>query len=374
MRALVIGTGWFGCEVAATLESLGIEFDMLDKNNAFFSESSSKNQNRLHFGGFHYCRSFDTRDECRKGYINFMDMYPSYSDAIDSFYVVAAKSVLDYRTYKSIFEHEGSEFETMTLSELRDRGIDLNNSFVDGFEIMVVKERWINFEKVKNHFASRFGGHLKMLDRSLLHVSEDGNRVYYDDISYDIAFDCTYGKLFPFEKSVFEVCLTLVYRRKDDRDNRSPAVTVVDGDFFSLYPYKKSLGLYTLTHVKYTPMFQTHSVDDAYSFVDQVCEKAVRNRRSIIEDDVSKAYVNFLNTHEYSSHFVSLKTKFMDVGCADRSTRVKTNGNVISMCGGKITGACEIRNTVENFVKNKSLSTSRDGAKGACSVPDVHET
>lgn len=351
MRALVIGTGWFGCEVAATLERMGIEFDMLDKNDTFFSESSSKSQNRLHFGGFHYCRSHDTRDECRKGYVNFMGMYPSFSEAIDSFYVVAAKSVLDYKTYKCIFEHEGSEFETRTVSDLRDRGIDFNNSFVDGSEIMLVKERWINFEKVKDHFASRFGEHLKTFNQSLLHVSEDGKRVYYDDLSYDVAFDCTYGKMFPFEKSVFEVCLTLVYHRKDDgRDKRSTAVTVVDGEFFSLYPYKRTLGLYTLTHVKYTPMFQTHSIDDAYSFVDRMDEKVIRDRRATIEDDVSNSYVNFLNTHEYVSHFVSLKTKFMDVGCDDRSTRIKTNGNVLSLCGGKITGACEIRDTVQHFL------------------------
>lgn len=47
--------------------------------------------------------------------------------------------------------------------------------------------------------------------------------------------------------------------RLDDSDEKSPGITVVDGEFYSLYPYKRSEGLYTLTHVKYTSLFQSES-------------------------------------------------------------------------------------------------------------------
>lgn len=350
MRVLIVGTGWFGCEVASTLTHLDIEFDMLDESNTFFAGSSSKNQNRLHYGGFHYCRSYSTRDECRKGYDVFMNMYPTFSEKIESFYIVAAKSILDYKSYIAIFEHEGSEYEKKTVSDLRDRGIDFNNSFVDGQEILLVKERWINFEKVKEHFENRFGHHLLDYDKSLLHISEDGERIYNDDITYDIVFDCTYGKLFPFQNSIFEVCLTLIYKRCDDSDIMSPAVTIVDGEFFSLYPYKRSASLYTLTHVKYTPMFQSSDMGKIKEFIGSIDEQSIKRRKCIIENDVSGGYINFLNTHEYSSYFISVKTKFMDVGCADRSNRTQNIGNVMSLCGGKITGACEIREVVSEFI------------------------
>jgi len=349
MRILVVGAGWFGCEVASTLESMGVEFDMLDKTDSFFSGSSSKNQNRLHFGGFHYCRSYKTRDECRKGYDDFMKMYPDFSEYIDSFYIVAAKSVLDHKSYIAIFEHEGSEYTTTTVEDLRARGIDFNDSFVDG-KVLIVKERWINFEKVKEYFSEKFGHRLLAYHKDKLHITEDRERIYYDENIYDIAFDCTYGQMLPLKHSIFEPCLTLIYRRIDDRDTTSPAVTVVDGPFFSVYPYKRSKSLYTLTHVKYTPLFQSPNVDEAKAFMGSVDDKLVSERRKLIEDDVSKAYVNFLNTHIYVEYFTSMKTKSSDDGCADRSVKNLEKGNCLTIFGGKVSGSLEISPTVIDFV------------------------
>lgn len=108
---------------------------------------------------------------------------------------------------------------------------------------------------------------------------------------------------------------------------------------FSLYPYKRSMGLYILTHVKYTPLFQSESIDEANAFIEGIDDKAISDRRNLIEEDVSNACVNFMNTHEFVNHFVSLQTKFLDLGGANRSTHMFMNGNVLSLCGGKITGA-----------------------------------
>ena len=353
MRVLIIGTGWFGCEIASVLDEIGIKFEMLDRSNSFFSESSSKNQNRLHFGGFHYCRSHDTRVECRSGFDKFTEKYSEFSEEIDSFYVVAKKSILDHNTYKAIYEHEGSPFNTKTIYDMREKGIDLNNSFVDGKDVLLVKEHWINYEKARDYFTRKFHHSLLEFDNAKLHISEDANRIYYDNISYDITFDATYGKLKQMPNSFFEACLTLVYRRLDDSDERSPGLTVVDGEFYSLYPYKRSEGLYTLTHVKYTPLFQSESSNEVEKYISDMKDDEIFSRRCIIESDVSNSFVNFLNSHVYHSHFISVKTKFNDVGCADRSTRIMRRGNILSLCGGKITGACDIRESIERFVHNR---------------------
>ena len=354
MKALVVGAGWFGCEVASTLEKLGIDFDILDKSDSFFSGSSSKNQNRLHYGGFHYCRSYKTRAECRQGYNDFMKIYPDFSEDIDSFYIVAAKSILDYRSYIAIFEHEGSKYETKTIEDLRGRGIDFNDSFVDGDKILLVKERWINFEKVKEYFSTKFGHKLLDYHHDRLHISEDRERIYYDEKVYDLAFDCSYGTLYPLEHSIFEPCLTLVYRRIDDNDEMSPAITIVDGQFFSVYPYKRSKSLYTMTHVLHTPLFQSNSIVEAKAFIENVNDTLVEERRNLIEEDVSKSYVNFLNTHEYVEHFTSMKTKFVDIGCADRSVRYHEKGHVLSLTGGKISGSLELGIAVTTFIHKHS--------------------
>lgn len=347
MRVLVVGAGWYGCEVARKLEEVGIDYDMIDRRNTFFAESSSKNQNRLHFGGFHYSRSHTTRVECRRGYDKFVKEYPQFSREVDSYYLVARESVLDFETYVAIFDHEGSPFTLQTLDTLTSRGICFSPSVVDGSRVLLVKERWIDFNLVRRHFQNRFGKKLKFFSEDLLTVSPDFEKIRYDKSEYDLMFDATYGKMFPFNNSVFELCLTLVYTRKDTTQKNSPCVTVVDGDFFSLYPYDVEKSLFTLTHVRYTPLFTSKRIDDVEKFqLDTGLHELIAQRRDLIEKDVCRWCTNFLDTHEYKEYFTSTKTKFNDVKCADRSMRECRRGNVVSVCGGKITGAFDVGDVV----------------------------
>lgn len=209
MRVLVVGTGWYGCEVARKLEALGVEFDIVDRTNDFFVESSSKNQNRLHFGGFHYSRSHVTRVECRRGYDKFVAEYPEFSQEVDSYYLVARESILDFETYLAIFNHESSPFTVQTLDTLTSRGIRFCPSVVDGSRVLLVKERWIDFEKVKQHFKKTFAHKLLAYSEQSLKVSPDFEEIVFDGFKYELMFDATYGKMFPLDNSVFEFCLTV---------------------------------------------------------------------------------------------------------------------------------------------------------------------
>lgn len=351
-KVLVVGTGWYGCQVARKLQELGVDFDMVDRTNDFFAESSSKNQNRLHFGGFHYSRSHGTRVECRRGYDKFVEEYPEFSRQVDSYYLVARESLLDFNTYVAIFKHENSPFTVQTLDTLTSRGIRFCPSVVDGNSVLLVKERWIDFERVRKHFKNIFGHKLKSFSKNLLKVSPDFEDVVFDGVRYDLMFDATYGKMFPLDDCVFEFCLTLIYKRKTESEKNSPSVTVVDGDFFSLYPYNMSHNLFTLTHVSYTPMFSSHLLAEVETFAKEVetTGKLVSERKNLIENDVCKWCPNFLQTHQFFDFFTSTKTKFTDVRCADRSMRECRRGNVVSVCGGKITGAFDVGNVVADNI------------------------
>ena len=353
MRVLVVGTGWYGCEVARKLDELGVDFEMVDRRNDFFAESSSRNQNRLHFGGFHYSRSHVTRVECRRGYDRFVEEYPDFSKEVDSYYLIARESILDFETYLAIFKHESSPFTVQTLDTLTSRGIRFCPSVVDGSRVLLVKERWIDFTKVKKHFKTKFGPKLLAFSEGLLNVSPDFEDVVFDGSKYDLMFDATYGKMFPLDNSVFEVCLTLLYRRKDVSQRNSPSVTVVDGNFFSLYPYDVENNVFTLTHVLYTPLFSSTNLAEVETFSRQsISSQSISQRKALIEKDVCGWWPDFLVTHVYVDFFTSTKTKFIDVGCADRSMRECRRGNVVSVCGGKITGAFDVGEVVTNHVKN----------------------
>lgn len=353
MKVLVIGAGWFGCSIADVLESMQVDFDIVDKNNSFFSGSSSKNQNRLHFGGFHYSRSHSTRLECRNGYDKFVAKHPGLSEEVKSYYIVASKSVLDAQTYMAIFKHEKAPFRLASLLEMSEDGIDINSSFVDGESALVVSERWIDFDKSREHFTGRFSDKLLHYDASQLSISRDRQQVSYGHKKYDMVFDATYGKLIRPANSEYEVCVTLLYRKLGTEGRVSPvALTVVDGQFYSLYAYKPRENLYTLTHVKHTPVFSSTCIRNVEQFISDITISDVNAIKDRIEGDVCGSFTTFLRAYEYHSYLVSTKTKYVDTGSADRSNRVDRNGIIVSVIGGKITGALDIEPVVRESIAN----------------------
>ena len=323
MKALIIGAGWFGSEIAQILDKIDdVDFDIVDMNNSFFSGSSSANQNRLHGGGWHYCRSFETREECRKGYDIFMDKYPSFTETVKSYYLVANKSVLDFKTYMSIFIHEKVPFEMKTLEDLKNDGIYIEKGFVNGNNVIVVNERWINFEKARDYFTDKFYKKMLHFDHSQLSISHDCNDITYLKKGYDIVFDATYGKLIHRESSEYEVCITLLYKKKVVTDDPPVTLTVVDGNFYSLYSYKPNENLFTLTSVRLTPIFVSKCSKLTQEFIKNITPIDIERHKSLIEHDVSKSFINLLTDYSYHSYFLSTKTKFTNTGFSDRHTRV----------------------------------------------------
>lgn len=358
MKVLVIGTGWFGCEVAAQLERMRLDFDMVDQSNRFFAGSSSRNQNRLHLG-FHYCRSSSTREECRQGYDVFTSTYPDLSEAVTSYYIVARNSLLDFKTYTAIFDHDGTPYEVKSTGDLREDGVHLDPKFVDGEHVLVVRERWINFQRAGKHFADKFAHRLLHFDPKQLSISGDNRSVSYGPQQYGAVFDCSYGQLLPLPASLYEVCLTLVYRKRvQSRDKPPIGVTVVDGPFYSLYPYVPGDDLFTLTHVTHTPMFSSTSMQQVDEYSRGIGVSDVNRRKDTIERDVCASYANFLGEFEYHSYFLSTKTKFTDSGFADRSVRVERRGRITSLCGGKITGALDIVEVVKQSLEETTIGAS----------------
>ena len=70
MKIAIIGAGWFGCHIAYELMNDGHEIKIYEKENDIFLGASGFNQNRLHLG-FHYPRSFITREQSKKGFKYF---------------------------------------------------------------------------------------------------------------------------------------------------------------------------------------------------------------------------------------------------------------------------------------------------------------
>jgi len=73
MKIAIIGGGWVGCHLAAKLFREH-NVSIYEKNNSFFQGTSYNNQNRLHLG-YHYARSFKTRELCKNTFERFINDY-----------------------------------------------------------------------------------------------------------------------------------------------------------------------------------------------------------------------------------------------------------------------------------------------------------
>ena len=327
---LILGAGWFGCHCAMTLRKLGLPFKIFDRTGEFFQGASSKNQNRLHLG-FHYPRSYHTRQECAKGYLEFVSEYGFLTDVFsNNTYAVAKESLIDYTTYLHIYDFEAVPYKVVGYPRIP---LTLDRSGFQG-DFFIVQERFINPRKAAAYFESELSAYLA------------------EDSSGDYAFtiDCTYGQMELPVGGYYELCLTLIYKANF---SERCAVTVMDGSFFSIYPYCLDDNLYTLTHVGLTPLFSSSSIKEVRAFEKIFSEEALQKRREEMEKDVERYVPNLTSALTYDSYFLSIKCKWKG-GDADRSLKYAYDDTrkSLSFCCGKITGIFAMQHTLESLLPN----------------------
>jgi hypothetical protein len=352
-RALVVGAGWYGCYAALVLQRLGCRVDVIDEADRFFAGSSSKNQNRLHLG-FHYPRSYWTRIESFAGYQRFVAEFPELcKDVTYNAYLVSADSSVDLQTYLHVFQHEGYEVEVASVADFENAsGMSLDRSKVQGDSVVYTREKYIDHGAAGAHFENRLGHLLLPYDASALDLS-DPDQPAYGGARYDLAIDCTYGQQqlsgVLREDLAYEACCSLVYRRLTGP--RDFALTVMDGPFFSIYPYDIQEGLFTLTHVAHTPMMASPDVAEVKAFCADVSEDDIARVREKMVVDVLSYVPEFRDAFEYAGYFMSVKAK-QRRACRsdDRSLQVRVEGRVLSFCGGKITGIFGMETHLESMV------------------------
>jgi hypothetical protein len=303
---LILGAGWFGCHAAMTLLDLGItNFKIVDIENDFFCGSSSKNQNRLHMG-FHYCRSYATRLECKIGYDRFLKLYENLTKKIkNNLYIIDKSCILDDTTYKNIYRYDNIKFKEINSPNL---SFELCKDRING--IISVDERYIDFRLAKTFFKNKLGNYLiknydpsKLIDKT------------YDNEIYDYIIDCTFQKI---NDTIYEECISLLYKHNSICDF---ALTVVDGKFWSLYPYDISESIFTLTDVEYTPLKNLTTTE--------IKEK--------IEEKVLDYLPKFNSDFTYHGYFISHKIKPITT-VDDRSLIFIENDGVFTFRAGKLTG------------------------------------
>lgn len=306
MKIAIIGAGWIGCHLALKLSEHDVT---LYEAEGIFSQTSYKNQNRLHLG-YHYARSHYTRELCRDTFERFLEDYPSLVEDIEQniYAVPHNRSLIDFGTYNKIFDDY--EHESFNPDYLLD---------VDG--AMRVQEKFINPFKAKKYFTNALGDKViyKIITEDDLDIISREN---------DLVINCTNNSLRPIIEDVrYEICESLVY----EKVNEVPfdALTFVDGDLFSIFPYQDRL--FTVTKVSITP-------DNNLS---------TESKIEAITENIIKYYPEFTQNFKYHHSFKSVKVKHNN-GSDSRVPIMQKNGNIVTVFTGKIQGIYQ----VEEYIKN----------------------
>ena len=320
MNIAIVGAGWIGCHLAKNLKT-NHKIKLIDRLG-IFSETSFRNQNRLHMG-FHYPRSYNTRKLCYNTFDKFCDEYNDILLNVENniYTIPKDKSIIDFETYKAIMKYENLQFNNYNLEKI----INIEGS-------ISCKEKHIDHQKAKTFFEKEL--------KDVIEISE----LKYDDIlklssQFDIVINCTNNSIKDnYQKSYYELCLVLLYKKNNITE--FDALTLMDGQFFSIYPYQNNI--YTITDVQYTPLYKSEDIISNYFInIEELIPK--------VENKIKYFYPDFNTDFAYVNYYTSIKVKKYNES-ADRYPVINKEKNIINCYTGKIQGIYMIEDFINENI------------------------
>jgi|TARA_B100002003_G_C14150811_1_gene553481 nucleoside-diphosphate-sugar epimerase len=245
-NVLVIGAGIHGITMAVELAKGGHDITIIDSKDDMLKGASHASHNRIHLG-YHYPRSKETAEECRRGYSYFVEHFKDCLLFPDFYYVIAKKdSNVSAKQYKSAMENLNLECNSIWPEEKFLNREKIEDSFK-------VKEACFDIDKIQGKFKKKFKelGIKEIYDFEIQNASiTEKNKVRLTsskskeiNVDVDLIINCTYTYSNNVQKafSVFEDLTP--YKIEDtevavvESSEKIPALTVMDGPFSTILPY-----------------------------------------------------------------------------------------------------------------------------------------
>ena len=262
-QVVIAGGGFFGCSIAMMLHRRGWHPIVVEEADELLTKASRVNQARVH-GGYHYPRSLMTAYRSRQNYEKFRQ---NYSDAIvDQFTKIYAVG----RLFSKVTANQFEIFMNRVGAPLKEAPSNVKRLFNStlteriwvaeecAFDFSILREKLrgelqeAGIEVRLNTLVTTASPHLS----GALAKLSDGS-----EIPCNYVFNATYAglnrltsasglPLIPLKHELTEMALVDLPNELDGL-----SVTMMCGPFFSFMPFP-SLGLTTLSHVRYTPHAQ----------------------------------------------------------------------------------------------------------------------
>lgn len=360
--ALVVGGGFYGCMIALELTQYFHTVILAEAEGDILTRASYHNQARIH-QGYHYPRSFTTAASSRRNYQQFIAEFPDCAyRKTPAYYAIAARnSNVTASDFEEVCARIGAPLSpAMGLMGAFDplmieQAYRVEEAAFDAAILRRIVRQRLEKSRVElllntrvTHLAPARNGHRA-------HLSDPDDTI---TMHASAVFVCTYANInrllsnsrlptVPLRHELTEMALV-----KGGEDVPNIALTVMDGPFFSLFPFPDKDAL-TLSHVAYTPHLSWMD-DGSDSLPDgrRVLQSVPRsNQRKMILD--SARYMPSLLGLEYLDSLWEIKTTLprsegndgrpiLFRECAD---------NVYAVLGSKIDNINDIRAEIHHLYR-----------------------
>ena len=285
MRITILGGGWYGCHLAAALCD-SFEVSLLEKAPRLFNGASGSNPARLHIGP-HYPRSRETRLACQSHSEQFLKFYGKLTRGIGrNLYAVATHdSLVDFGNYVQTLRQE------IDLLRVHDPA-EFQLANVDG--AIIVAERHILIDKAREYFATLLG--------NTVTYNAPAARPPWPPLDDELLIDCTFCSNDAEGVDRYEPCLTVLMEGPTDQ-----AVTIMDGPFPSLYPWREDANLCSLTSAKYTPLARYTAWDAADRHLREIKAEDIADRTTAMIEQMAFYYPPLMDTHRRAGELLSIR-------------------------------------------------------------------
>jgi len=219
-KCAVVGAGIYGITAAIKLKAAGYNVDLYEREDDIMKAASGINQYRLH-RGYHYPRSKDTIDSCKRGYDSFISYYgQSVIKDTEHYYNIASKeSLVSPEEYLKVLDESKLEWKIDEPLPGCDLTIKCNEKLYDP-------------SILKNICYERLEGCGIIADLNTEVKKLDSDK--YEHIIY-----ATYAGLNSITKIntnyQFELCEKPIFKLPPQYKNKS--IVIMDGPFMCFDPY-----------------------------------------------------------------------------------------------------------------------------------------
>lgn len=257
---LIIGGGFYGCCLALFLRSISDKVVLVEAEPAPLTRASRVNQARVHTG-FHYPRSFVTAVKSKVLHTRFVADFPeAVVDDFRMLYAIARRrSKVSAGRFHRMFAGMDAPIRP---ADQREAGLFDPDTIEAVFECREYAFDWSRLQAALLDRLDRHGVRT-LYGQPIAALSEQGEGVTAELADGSViraarAFNVTYAHInelldlagLPPAPLKFELAELALVQPPPSLDGLG--VTVMDGPFFSTMPYPAE-GLYSLTHVRYTP-------------------------------------------------------------------------------------------------------------------------